>query len=109
MRTSLTVLKAKIEINLKRNNPKKYGERREGGKLSQWLQKGAEQAAEAMSSTTDEANLSQRAELATEYLNPPAESQEEEPEIEESQEDAWLNSREQKVVVTVPSDVRHKR
>jgi hypothetical protein len=67
----MQVLKARIETNLMRNNPKKYRELEADGKLGQWLQMAADQASEAMNSTSDDANLSQRAELAAEHLNPP--------------------------------------
>ena len=98
--------KAKIEANLKRNDPKKYKDLKDSGKLNRWLQKEARLASEAMSSTTDKANLSQRAELAAEHLNPKSGQLEDQSETEESPEDEWLNNRQQKVIVTIPSDTR---
>ena len=110
MPTSMDVLKARIETNLKRNNPAKYKDLKSSGKLIQWLQKEARLASDAMNSTTDQANLSQRAELAGEHLNPPMpdQDQQDQQDQEESPEDDWLKSRQQKVVVTVPSDAKQK-
>lgn len=100
------VLKARIETSLQQNNPKKYQTLRASGKLAAWIESQAQQAAEAMNSTTSKANEGQRTELAHQFLNPQTEDQEATPADEETPEDHWLANREQPIILDAPPTVQ---